>query len=223
MAATSTSSARILCKLSGDLYQVPSLGGTPRKILAGISGPPAFSPDGQRVAFVRDTLGEASLLTASLDGSGERVLASYKPPEVIYPDRVAWSPDGKTLAFVHYSPQRVLTTIAAEGGPAQPVAGAHWDGIRDLTWLPGSRHLFVAGRRLGASGPMQLYEVSLEGGEARQITHDLSTYTGVRASADGKTLLALQDQTLATLQVATPGKESEATTVERRKPEPRRR
>ncbi len=67
-------------KPSGDLYQVPFLGGTPRKVLAGIAGPPAFSPDGQRVAFLRDALGEDSLLTASLDGSGERVLASYKRP-----------------------------------------------------------------------------------------------------------------------------------------------
>ena len=40
-------------KPNGDLYQVPSLGGTPRRMLAGISGPPAFSPDGQRIAFVR--------------------------------------------------------------------------------------------------------------------------------------------------------------------------
>ncbi len=89
-------------KFSGDLYQVPSLGGTPRRVLVGITGPPAFSPDGQRVAFVRNTISEFSLLTASLDGSGERVLASYKPPEEIYPPRVAWSPDGKTLAFIHY-------------------------------------------------------------------------------------------------------------------------
>jgi Tol biopolymer transport system component len=90
------------------------------------------------------------------------------------------------------------------------VAGPHWEHIEDLTWLPGGRHLVVAGRPLGASGPKQLYEVSLEGGEARQITHDLSNYTEVRVSADGKSLLVVQDQTLATLQVATPGEESEA-------------
>jgi eukaryotic-like serine/threonine-protein kinase len=88
-------------KPDGDLYQVPSLGGTPRKMLAGISGRPAFSADGQRVAFVRSTSAvEDSLLTASLDGSGERVLAAYKRPEGIYPYRVAWSPDGKTLDFL---------------------------------------------------------------------------------------------------------------------------
>jgi serine/threonine protein kinase/Tol biopolymer transport system component len=198
-------------KPSGDLYQAPSLGGTPRKVLKEISGPPAFSPDGRRVAFVRKTLtpNGNSLLTASLDGSGERVLASYKVPEEIE-TRPAWSPDGKTLAFDLYSSQPVLTTIAAEGGQAQPVAGPHWEDIGDLTWLPGSRHLLVAGRQQGESGLNQLYEASLEGGEARQITHDLSRYRAVSVSADGKSLLALQDQTLATLQVATPGKESEA-------------
>ncbi|MGA2075286.1 MAG: protein kinase [Terriglobia bacterium] len=196
-------------KPGADLYQVPSLGGTARKVLKETFGTPAFSPDGQRVAFGRGTVDASSLLTASLDGSGERVLASYKLPEVIW-TRAAWSPDGETLAFVLYSSHPVLTTIAAEGGQAQPVAGARWVGIDDLTWLPGSRHLLVAGRQQGASGLNQLYEVSLEGGEARQITHDLSKYTAVRVSADGKSLLALQHQTLATLQVATPGKESEA-------------
>ncbi|MGD0458006.1 MAG: protein kinase [Terriglobia bacterium] len=199
-------------KPKGDLYQVPSLGGTPRKILAGMSGPPAFSPDGQRVAFVRDTFSEDSLLTASLDGSAQRVLASYKAPEGISPYCAAWSPDGQTLAFGHNTPQPVLTTIGAEGATAQPVAGAHLVGIQDLTWLPGSRHLIVAGLPLGASAvaSAQLYEVSVEGGEVRQITHDLWMYTGIRASADAKTLLALQDQILATIQVAAPGKESEA-------------
>jgi serine/threonine protein kinase/Tol biopolymer transport system component len=194
-------------RASGDLYQVPSLGGTPRKMLAGISGPPAFSPDGQRVAFVRDTFTADSVLTASLDGSAQRVLASYQAPEGIFPYRAAWSPDGKTLAFGHNTPQPILTTIAAQGGTAQPVPGVHWSDIQDLTWLPGSRDLVVAGRQ---SGPFQLYEVSLEGGEARQITHDLLNYTGVGVSADAKTLLALQDQILTTIQVATPRKESEA-------------
>jgi eukaryotic-like serine/threonine-protein kinase len=207
---------------NGDLYQVPSLGGTPRKVLKEITGPPAFSPAGQRVAFVRwavdaASLQTSSLLTTSLDGSGERVLASYKVPESIVPERAAWSPDGKTLAFVLYSSQQVLTTIGAEGGQAQRVAAPHFRGIGDLTWLPGSRHLVVAAgtpqEASGSEATSQLYEVSLEGGEPRQITHGLADYREVRVSADGESLLALQHQTLATLQVATPGKESEARTL----------
>jgi Tol biopolymer transport system component len=203
-------------KPSGDLYQVPALSGTPRKVLAGISGPPAFSPDGQRVAFVRsNSAGEDSLLTASLDGSGERVLASYKVPEGIAGYRATWSPDGKALVF-YLQDQTVLTTIAAEGGPAQPVAGAHWIGILDLTWLPGSRNLLVAGvsgdRTTSGTGS-QLYEVSLGGSAPRRITHDLSSYGGARVSADAKTLLTLQHQVLATVQVATPATEFEAKTL----------
>jgi serine/threonine protein kinase/Tol biopolymer transport system component len=197
---------------AGDLYQVPALGGTPRKMLAGISGPPAFSPDGQRVGFVRNTLDTRGLVTASLDGSTERVLVSLKPPEQIYPFHAVWSPDGKTIAFSRVTPQWILTTVSAEGGPPQPVPDARWDFIRDLAWLPASSDLVVAGVPQGApkSATDQLYEVPSEGGGTRQITHDLSSYVSVRVSADAKSLLALQEQIISTIQVAIPGKETEA-------------
>jgi Tol biopolymer transport system component len=48
----------------------------------------------------------------------------------------------------------------------------------------------------------------MHGGESRQITNDVSTYMGVRASADGRTLLALQRQIQSAVQVVTPGKEA---------------
>jgi len=197
---------------AGDLYQVPALGGTPRKMLAGISGPPAFSPDGQRVGFVRNTLDTRGLVTASLDGSTERVLVFLKPPEQIYPFHAVWSPDGKTIAFSRVTPQWILTTVSAEGGPPQPVPDARWDFIRDLAWLPASSDLVVAGVPQGApkSATDQLYEVPSEGGGTRQITHDLSSYVSVRVSADAKSLLALQEQIISTIQVAIPGKETEA-------------
>ena len=38
---------------SGELFQVPLLGGAPVQVLSGISGAPAISPDGKEVAFVR--------------------------------------------------------------------------------------------------------------------------------------------------------------------------
>jgi Tol biopolymer transport system component len=45
------------------------------------------------------------------------------------------------------------------------------------------------------------------------VTHDFSHYAAVRATADGKTLLAVQDQVASTIQVIAPASESEARTI----------
>jgi hypothetical protein len=81
------------------------------------------------------------------------------------------------------------------------LAGPSWDVIWDLTWLPGSRDLVLVGIPQGVpkSAAEQLYEVSVEGSETRQITHENSKLSGVRATADGQPLLAVQDQHLETL------------------------
>ncbi len=191
---------------TADLYQVPVLGGTPRKLFGGIQGWTAFSPDGKRVAFMHFKPAEVTLLTVAMDGSDQRELLTYKRPESI--SHASWSLDGKTIAFVHHTPKEILTTIPVEGGSTRPVPGQDWDTMRDLAWLPGGRDLVVSAIR---GGTIQLFEISLDGGGTRQITHDiLGRYELVRATADGKTLLVLQEQIPTSLQIVTPGKESEA-------------
>ncbi|HLN99584.1 MAG TPA: protein kinase, partial [Pyrinomonadaceae bacterium] len=56
----------------GTLYQVPVLGGQPRRIMAGVTSPVTFSPDGKQLAFVRPSSSESDLVVANIDGSGER-------------------------------------------------------------------------------------------------------------------------------------------------------
>jgi Tol biopolymer transport system component/DNA-binding winged helix-turn-helix (wHTH) protein len=196
---------------SGELYQAPFLGGNARQILKGISGPPAISPDGRRVAFVRSTLithGEDSIVTASIsgsgDGSGERVLATYKAPGV-HMNRITWTADGKTLV---YPTQSGLTAIAVEGGTAHVVQGDKWESIDDLRGLPPENDLIVVGRLSGALHT-QIYEVPGNGGEYRAVTRDLSNYTAVRPTADGKSLLAVQDFVLAAIEILNPNRESD--------------
>jgi len=84
----------------GAIYQVPILGGTPRKILSGANSPISFSPDGQRFAFIRSRSGEAkdSLMVANADGSGERNLITRGSKGWLSDAGPAWSPDGKTIA-----------------------------------------------------------------------------------------------------------------------------
>src|SRR5262249_3841626 len=64
------------------VYQVPVLGGTPRHIIDDVDTPLSFSPDAKQFAFIRgyQRLGEAVVLIANADGSGERRLAVRKSP-----------------------------------------------------------------------------------------------------------------------------------------------
>jgi len=194
---------------SGDLFSVPFLGGSAVKLLAGISGAPAISPDGRTVAFVRSTLathGEDSVVTAAMDGSGERVLATYKAPGIHF-NRVTWTADGKSLV---YPLQSRLAMIATADGSAQSLPMEEWRTVDDLWNLPPGRQLIIAGELPGTSiSHAQIFTAPMDGGKIQPVSHDLSTYTEVRTTADGSTLLAVQDKILSTIQVLLPGDKSE--------------
>ncbi len=192
---------------SGDLYRLPFLGGIPTRVLSGVSGAPAISPDGRSVAFVRSTLethGVDSIVIAALDDSRERVLASYDAPGV-HLNRISWTPDGKSLV---YALQATLVSIPAEGGTAHALPGGKWVEVDDMRQLPRSDDLIVVGR-LSSSASAQIFQLPLAGGEPRKITNDLSNYAEVRVAADGKTLLALQHLVLSSVQILAQGRGSE--------------
>ena len=84
---------------TASLFQIPLLGGPPRKLVEDISTAPAFSPDGTRMAFIRGMAdGEQVIVLANADGTGERRLASRAEPDAYAQTRVAWSPDGTEIA-----------------------------------------------------------------------------------------------------------------------------
>src|SRR6266571_1025459 len=84
--------------VDGALFQIPVLGGQPRKIVNGISSPVTFSPDGKQIAYVHliPATGESLLKVANADGSGvSKIIARRTLPNYFSPDGPSWSPDGR--------------------------------------------------------------------------------------------------------------------------------
>jgi serine/threonine protein kinase/Tol biopolymer transport system component len=196
----------------GTLFQVPLLGGTPRKLVDNITSAPSFSPDGTRMAFIRELPdGGQAMVLANADGTGERRLASRAEPDGYAQLRVAWSPDGTQIAaFVGEMPkQRArIVLVNVESGKEQPFSDARFDSGGQLFWLAdGSGLVFDAIEQYGGRWNMnsQLWLVSYPAGTLRRITPDLASYSNLAATANGRTLVAVRDEVRAGLWVAPAG------------------
>ena len=92
------------------IWSVANAGGSPKLVADGDD--PALSPDGNRIAFVRNRV----IWFAPIDGSKQPQPAFYARGNSGSPE---WSPDGRTLAFVSYRGDHSF--IGLFTGPDQPI------------------------------------------------------------------------------------------------------
>jgi eukaryotic-like serine/threonine-protein kinase len=201
----------------GTLYQVPALGGAPRKIIENVASPVALSPDGTRLAFVRGSvgIGETALVVANTDGTGERQIAVRKAPNRFIPGGPCWSPDGKLIAsgVLDFDPApggASLVEVEVEGGTERAITSQNWPGgVHQIVWLAdGSGLALIALDRATSSN--QIWHVSYPHGVARRITHDVNNYTRLSMNADASVLVTVQTETAAGVWVAQQGDASRA-------------
>jgi serine/threonine protein kinase/Tol biopolymer transport system component len=180
------------------LYAVPSLGGTPRMILADVDSPISFAPDGKRFVFVRDdpTKQYTAVLIANSDGTGERLLAQRAAPHFFSDNGPAWSPDGQriALAAMDAGPHTVFYPVVLDvsTGHESRLGTTDWGYLRQFAWLPGGSGIVFAGSAGIQSLNSQLWLITYPGAVARRITNDLNLYVGASITADGKSLLTIQ-------------------------------
>jgi eukaryotic-like serine/threonine-protein kinase len=203
----------------GDLYQVPSLGGAPRKVLADIASAVSFSADGKRFAYLSYSSKEAEdmVMIANADGSGARKLAGRRGNEQFWRGpgpAVSWSPDGKTIASPvgNSSAENYMTVVAVsvETGEVKFFTPQKWNFVSQVAWLAdGSGVLAIA----GDFPQLQMWQVSYPEGSARRVTNDLNNYVSISLDAQSDAMVTVQHETVANIWVAPVNDTARATQI----------
>jgi Tol biopolymer transport system component/DNA-binding winged helix-turn-helix (wHTH) protein len=145
--AWSPDGSQIAFNRGGSVFLISPLGGTARKLTKGrIGASSAWSPDGKWLAILHrasDRESWAVYLVSAATGEGRRITA---PPAGGEDGLAAFSPDGRTLAFV-----RTQTTVTNSlyvlpvrdgmaAGAAQRLSNEEWN-VYGLTWTEGGRKI----------------------------------------------------------------------------------
>jgi serine/threonine protein kinase/Tol biopolymer transport system component/tetratricopeptide (TPR) repeat protein len=203
----------------GTLYQAPVLGGPAKKLSESVQSPITFSPDGQRLAFIRSdkTNARDELVVARLDGGGQWTLAARRHPDhFAYAASPAWSPDGSVIVTaVENSDSQgynvKLITVQVKNGSQKLYSTKRWQFVEAITWLADGSGLLLIGQDPESSF-QQVWEAPARG-NARKLTSDLSDYIGLTVTADSQTLATVQFQILAGIWVAPDGDANRATQI----------
>ena len=155
---------------------------------------PAWSPDGRYIAFLRGSGENKGFYIIPALGGAERKVADAFGWSGANAQAHAldWSPDGKTLAIVDKSSESEpwsVFLISTETGQRRQLTTppAEYTGDLLVAFSPNGRQLAFV-RRVEA-GVSDIYVVSVEGGEAAQVTRDALTIRGLDWTSDGERLV----------------------------------
>jgi len=132
---------------------------------------PAFSPDGNQVAFVWNGASRDNYdIYVKIIGAETPLRLTSDPAQNFHP---VWSPDSRFIAFLRFSEtDRGIYMLPAIGGAARkiftPTGKIEWD-RGSLSWSPdGKRLIFPDGK--SASSPSQIFSLALDSLQAHSIT-----------------------------------------------------
>jgi tricorn protease len=108
----------IVFSYAGDLWSVSRQGGLANRLTSGtgVETEPAFSPDGNTIAFTGEYDGNVDVFTVPVTGGVPKRVTYHPDPDSV----VGWTPDGKRIVFRSnrdsFSRYTQLYSVTPEGG-----------------------------------------------------------------------------------------------------------
>ncbi|MEZ4587068.1 MAG: S9 family peptidase [Gemmatimonadales bacterium] len=142
------------------------------------AGSPRWSPDGRRLLFVSRGQGGAQLFVRWMDTGQEAELTHLSSA----PGGLAWSPDGKWIAFTMFVPEAGTPLVSLPSPPE----GADWGPpikyIDQIFYRADGEGYLERGRR-------HIFVLPAEGGTPRQLTTGPYDHGAPRWTPDGRAIL----------------------------------
>ena len=171
----------------GEIYAMQGDGTSPLNLTRNLGdddnvGPgdstPAWSPNGQRIAFVSDRNGGAPrLFVMNADGSGQVALAAG-----MFARDPAWSPDGTKIAFTGFDGSDSEIRVINADGTGGTFITANMANDHDPNWSPdGTQIAFVS----DAGGNPDIHVMNADGTAAGALTTNAAEEWSPAFSPDG--------------------------------------
>jgi dipeptidyl aminopeptidase/acylaminoacyl peptidase len=149
----------------------------------GNSGDPVWSPDGAWLAFQGKVGDKGGLAIVRADGAGARFLAKAEGTNAPIPMEgadLAWSPDGKQIAFVSATPGP--ETAEASGDPIV---------IRRYLYRPDLREGYT---RFNDNRRLHIFVCDVATGAVKQLTDGVHSEHSIDWSPDGREILFVSNR-----------------------------
>ena len=197
-AGISPSGARAVVAARGEIFTLPAEKGVVRQLTrrsASAERYPAWSPDGEKIAYWSDRTGEYELTLRDAKGDGEEETLTELGAGYRY--QLFWSPDSKKIAFLDNT--QTIRILDVESGELTRVdRGRRWihpslQGV-ELAWSPDSRYLAYHRHLDNEQTAIFLFDTS--SGEARQVTSGYYNDSGPVFDPGGEYLYYRSDRHL---------------------------